>query len=92
MTDAIDKVVAMDDPTLMTTLGLKQQLDEFKEAAKEAATLTGDARKKVAESLERQLTPRVYPSELKYEVERAKRKATDGPTPASMVDCCCGDD
>ena len=86
MADAIDRLSEMDDATLLRTLGFQQQVDEFKSALTDAKTLEGDARKKVADELEHQLTPKVWPSELKYSVERAKRKEKGATTPCSVCE------
>jgi hypothetical protein len=79
----IDELAAMDDKALMAKLGLSTQLEDFKSALKRAKALPDKDQKAISDSLKRQLEPHIYPSELKYQVDRAERKAKgksdDGP-------------
>jgi hypothetical protein len=75
------------DAELIELFGYDRKLEDFKEALEEGDKLTGKAREKVEDRINEMLTPRVYPEDLKYTVESAKRSAKTGKE--AMNDCCC---
>lgn len=90
MADLISETLAKDDAAIAKLLGVDAKVKEFKDSLAEADKLSGDARKRVLNKLQRQLTPHVYPDELKWAVEEEGRKAAGKTTPCSVVrDCGC---
>lgn len=83
----IAELKAMDDAKLLEVLGFQQQVDQFKAQIAEADSLKGDAREKVEEEIQRMFTPHVYPGDLKYSIERAKRKNRTGKEEAACCSC-----
>ena len=62
MADIIDTLAAMDDAALSAKLGYDAKLADFRKVITDAAALRGDARAKIAATINQQLTPNIYPS------------------------------
>lgn len=84
-TDYITMLGGMDDAGLMKKMGLEDKLDEAKAAIQEMQGLTGKAREEAQERLKRMFEPSIYPGEMKYIVEDAKRAAKNGKD--ELCDC-----
>jgi len=70
---SVENLAKLSDNELATLFGLTKQLEDIKKAIKEMQTLTGKAREYAEERIENMLTPHIYPGDVKYIVEDAKR-------------------
>lgn len=93
MADIIDTLAAMDDAALSAKLGFAAKVADFRKSLDEAKDLPEEARKEIADSINRQLQPSIWPGDLAHQVECAKRKmkksAVDemnDTSPASMME------
>lgn len=84
---SIDTIAALSDDELLEVMGFKRQIAEARKALAEMQKLTGDARKYAEERIVSMFTPHVYPSEFKYIVEDAQRKAKKQDGKAALCDC-----
>jgi hypothetical protein len=89
----IKDLQAKTDQELMDLLGLTNTLNGFKEDLGEADALKGKAREDVEERINDMLNPRIYPNDLSYAIEDAKRRAAKtgkealaDDSPASVMD------
>lgn len=90
MADIITELKGLDDAALSTRLGYDKKLSEFKSDIELADGLKGDARKNVADKIDRMLSPNIYPEEIKWAVQREQRKEAKATTPDSVLsDCGC---
>lgn len=74
MADIIDTLAAMDDAALSAKLGFAAKVADFRKSLEEAMTLPSEARGEIADSINRQLQPSIWPGDLAHQVECAKRK------------------
>lgn len=86
----IEEMAGKSDAELQALLGIDKKVKAFREALEEAKGLKPEGRKAVEDRLERMLTPNVYPEDLKYAIEQAKRAEQKGSAgaKAAMQDCC----
>ena len=91
MADMIKKLKAMDDAAILTQFGFDKKVTKFKEDLERGDKLTGDARDKLNETLEKAFQPSTYVIEdLGWQIDRAEKKAKCGPT--DFVNSCgCAD-
>lgn len=80
------------DAEFYELFGYDRQVAEFKDTLSEAEKLPPKGKEKVEDRLNEMLSPRIYPEDLKYTVESAKRKEQSGKealcdcSPASVLD------
>ena len=81
----IKSLVTKSDEELMGLLGYQEKVVEFKKNLKEADSLSGKPREKVEAAVARMFTPNIYPDDLKYTIESAKRAGKSGKE--ALCDC-----
>lgn len=74
MADIIDKLLEMSDEELMKKSGLDDRFTRLKEQLGEAAKLSGEARKCVADEIDEMLAPRLSENSLEWRIKDAKRE------------------
>lgn len=87
---SIEALVAMGDAELGKLMGHAEQIKTFRTNLKKADALKGKARTEVQQRINKMFEPRVYPDEIGWMVEDAKRSASKkelaDASPASVMD------
>lgn len=83
----IKDLAAMDDATLMKTLQIDKKIESARKGIAEMDALTGKAREYAEKRVERMFEPHIYPEDMSYIADDAKRATKTGKE--ESADCCC---